>query len=561
MYYLGRLDDQINLSGIKLAAETLETEVAALVTLEPGHFALSSVEDPLRGETLLLAHDLQAAPHAGLLQAALVQVLAAHGIQSAAGQVRVMALEALPRTETGKVRRKELRRIWQAAEPAAAPLPQDGPALRPAEARIAEVWRSALGPVALRPESGFYDVGGDSLGAMQIGLAMEAQFPRAVVRATLEGRSLAEIARLLEAESPAPPPKDRALPERTVKSWAVNLTRGFMVIAVVMSHWMPGVWARLAPSLTDDPLALISRMGTPGFAIVFGLGIACFMLEGYPDNRFSVRRRLRFSILFVVVAMLVLAAIKQVLSLSAGHVPTPRSWGEVFFSVLGYYLLALASVPIWLRVLHGRVLMVAALGIPMLWAMWLIARAMLGADQWDSPLEWVRLMLVAKYSYFYMTALVLAGVVLGTGMMRSPDLRSFAPRAALAGAALFLGGLVIAHESAGLEALVNRGARFWSGMTGAMIYTGFAALFLGGSVWLVERWHALPGVLGGLARLLILLGGLALPVYVLHELVIPVKSLLVLAGLPGKAALALSMGGFLAAIGYGMVRLDRMYFR
>lgn len=562
LYYRGRMDDQINLSGVKLSAEALETEIAALVTLEPGHFALSSVQDPLRGEALLLAHDTVAAPHAGLLQAALVQALAAKGIH-AAGQIRMLALEELPRTGSGKIKRKELRAIWgerSVPEPAGALPSQGGDNLTPAQERIAEVWRSVLGPTTLHPESGFYDVGGDSLGAMQIGLAMEAHFPRPVVRATLEGRSLAEIAALLEVETSASETM-QSLPARTVKSWGVNIARGFMVIAVVMSHWMPGVWERISPHMQNDPLAFLSRMGTPGFAIVFGLGIACFMLDGYPQNRYSVRKRQRFSLLFVFTAMVVIAVIRQAIAAAAGVELTGRSWGEAFFNVLGFYLLALLSVPLWLRLLHGRVFLVAAVGVPSLWVLWILAGVIIGHDHWESPLEWVRLMLMAKYSYFSMTALVLVGVLIGSWMMAARDIGLFVRQAVLGGGLVLASGLIIAVETHGGRVLIDREAEFWSGFTGVVIYGGFTALFLGGAVWLLERWERLSAPLHLLAKLLILLGGVALPVYVLHELVIPLKSLLILLGLPGSLALAIPMAGFFVTIGYAMWRLNRMYFR
>ena len=112
LYYGGRLDDQINLSGVKLAAEMLEHELAELVTLGQAHFAITSVPDPMRGETVLLAHDAEAAPYAALLQAALDQVLAARGIE-AVGITRMLALEDLPRTGSGKVQRKTLRGFWE----------------------------------------------------------------------------------------------------------------------------------------------------------------------------------------------------------------------------------------------------------------------------------------------------------------------------------------------------------------------------------------------------------------------------------------------------------------
>ncbi|HEY0214442.1 MAG TPA: AMP-binding protein [Paenirhodobacter sp.] len=561
LYYLGRLDDQINLSGIKLSAEALETDVAALVTLEPGHFALSSVRDALRGETILLGHDTVAAPHAGLLQSALVQVLATKGIH-AAGQIRMLALEELPRTGTGKIRRKELRAIWDAETvlPVQGETPRAVSPLNPAQERIAEVWRSVLGPTELRPENGFYDVGGDSLGAMQIGLAMEAHFPRPVVRATLEGRSLADIARLLE-EDGVPISGEQTLPVRTVKSWGVNAARGFMVITVLMSHWMPGIWERLVPGLHYDPLAFVSRMGTPGFAIVFGLGIACFMLDGYPQNRFSVRRRQLFSLLFVFLAILMIALIGQTLRIASGVEMTGRSWGEAFYNVLSFYFLALATVSLWLRLLHGRIFVVAAVSVPILWGVWLLAQLVIGHDYWESPLEWVRLMFVAKYSYFPMMALVLAGVALGSWMMRVSDLSLFVRQAALIGGVLLACGLIMVIEIWGVGVLIDREAPFWFSFLGVMIYVGFTALLLAAAVWALGRWTELPLGLHLLAKGLILLGGLALPVFAMHELVIPLKNLMLLTGLPGVIALAVPMAGFLAAIVYGMWRLNKMYFR
>ena len=540
------------------------------MTLAPGHFALTSVEDALRGETLLLAYDAHAAASSGLLEAALLQVLAAKGIH-AAGQIRVLGVEALPRTETNKIQRKALRTLWaerhhkpEGGSTAALDKATGNDGLTEAQQRIAEVWYSVLGPVQLRPESGFYDVGGDSLGAMQIGLAMEAHFPRDVVRATLEGRSLAEIAALLDAETPrqAGPKK---LPDRTVKTWAVNLTRGFMVVAVILSHWMPGVWARLAPDMELDPIALISRMGTPGFAIVFGLGMACFMLEGYPDNRYSIRRRVTFSLSFVFLAMLLDAVVQEFLLHAEGEPMTGRSWGEAFYSVLGYYLLALASVPLWLRFLHNRVIVAATLSIPVLWIAWLLSQYIIGTEHYESPLEWVRLMIVARYSYFGMTAMVFCGVLLGTWMMREQSVSTFSRQAILFGGVITMLGLIMASRSVSdtidVTRLFDRDAPFWSHLVGVQIDIGFTMLVLGLSVLLVERWGKIPSLLRQAGRFMILLGGLALPAYALHSIVIPLKDLLVLYAFPSALALSCSLLLFFGLIGYGMWRLNRMYFR
>lgn len=284
-------------------------------------------------------------------------------------------------------------------------------------------------------------------------------------------------------------------------------------------------------------------------------------MEDYPRNRFSVRRRVRFSLMFVLGAMLVLAVIRLTLRISDADHLTPRAWGEAFFSVLAYYLLALLSVPVWLRLLHRRVVVSCVVGIPALWAVWLVVDRIVGHGYWNSPLEWARLMLVSKYNYFYMTALVLYGVLIGHLMMRAPDPRSFALRAIAGGGLLLAMGLIIVAETLGVDMLFDRMVRFWTGMLGAQLYVAFTALFLGGAVWFLQRWETLGPAVRFAGKGLILLGGLALPVYVLHELVLPLKELLTMLGLPEGIALALPMGGFFGAIGYGMWRLDRMYFR
>ena len=47
--HLGRLDDQINIGGLKVGAEALEQDIAAMAPGLAGHFAVAAVPDPLRG--------------------------------------------------------------------------------------------------------------------------------------------------------------------------------------------------------------------------------------------------------------------------------------------------------------------------------------------------------------------------------------------------------------------------------------------------------------------------------------------------------------------------------
>lgn len=558
LYYRGRLDDQINLSGVKLAAEALERRLGELVTLGQSHFAVTSVADPMRGEIPLLVYDATGARHAELLRAGLIQVLSAQGIEIGTG-LKLMGVENLPRTGSGKVQRKKLRALWEAHTDRTLKLPDME--LTPDEARIAETWRSVLGPVALAPGDSFYDIGGDSLAAMQIGLAMEAHFPRPTVRATLEGRTLAEAAASL-AEAPQETDSDAALPPRTIESWALNLTRGVMVISVLMSHWMPGVWERLVPGLGHDPLAFISRMGTPGFAFVFGLGVSYFMLHGYPGNLASVRRRMKVSLALVGVAFLLLGLTHMVIFALEDQPLDGLHIAYAFYNVLGFYLLALLTLPIWLRALAaGRAPALAALTMPLLWLFWCLCQAAFGASEVQGLLEWLRLMLVGQYAYAHMMPMVLAGILVGLWMQREPDPHRFARQALLGGGALMALMLILMAEADGISVLVNREALAWSSLSGAFLYSGFTTMFLGLAILVLYHWSGMNRLPRLVLKGLILFGSLALPVYATHQLVLPAKELLTLLGFSGAAAITTSLGFFFVSLAYGIWRLNKMYFR
>jgi acyl-coenzyme A synthetase/AMP-(fatty) acid ligase len=80
LWYLGRLDDQINVAGVKLGAEALEAGIAAMVPAAAGRVAAAALPDPARGEAVLLACEVgagaEAASLAPVIEAAARAVLA-----------------------------------------------------------------------------------------------------------------------------------------------------------------------------------------------------------------------------------------------------------------------------------------------------------------------------------------------------------------------------------------------------------------------------------------------------------------------------------------------------
>lgn len=568
LYYLGRLDDQINVAGVKVAAEALERDIRDLVG-GAGSFAIAAIPDPLRGDGVLLALAAAVGDRRELVVAATELALKRHGINQP-GVLRVMAVPVLPVTETGKVQRRALR-DRHVAEAAAAPAPGAGPApvaagLSAEEARVAAAWQAVVGAIPVSAASSFYDVGGDSLSAVQLGLVMEGQFSRAAVRATFEGRPLAEVARLAAAPAGAGPDAPAAaparLPEATVKTWAINATRGFMVLSVLLSHWGPGLFDRFGlMAAADRWFGLLYRMGTPGFGTVFGVGLGFFMLPDYLNRRASVAKRLRSSLVLVLAGLVVTGGADLLLQVVDGQPVDGRIVAGSFYNVLAYYTLALVGARVWLGFLARRGDPVLwALGLSLgSWALWWVAAAALPTP-FDSLLEWPRLMLVAEhYSIFRVSAVVFAGLAMGYRLARQ-DAAAGARDLMAAGAFGVALSLVAGFEAFGPGALTGRSGPFYGSALGAVFFATFTFLMLGGAMAALRGWGGLPRPAGALLRGLIVIGGLALPIYAFHRVVIPVKDILVAAGLHGGVALLIPMGIFLGLFAYGWRRLRRMYF-
>ncbi len=565
--YLGRLDDQINIAGIKLAAETLEQEINSLVSM-PGMFAVASIPDPLRGDGILLALKDTAGDRTGLIETAAQIALRRNGMAQQ-GVVRTIQVGELPLTESGKVQRRKLRDIYLAGQPST-PEP-DHPIvmteLTATEVRIAEVWQKTLGPVPLRPDQSFYDIGGDSLCAVQVGLGMEAQgFSRIAVRATLEGKELCEIAQLTDATDDAvsSPIPSGDLTKRTSEAWSINAVRGIMVLSVLISHWGPGVFARLGlEAEADAMISVIYRMGTPGFAVVFGLGLGYYFLPVFDEKRKFVTKRLASYLFLVAIGLILFAVVHFVKLYASGNTINGQSVAFAFYNILAYYALALATASLWLRILSiSKRPFVAALVIAgLMWILWLISSSLVRGPNMDSLAEWLRLMFGAgNYTYFKVSASAFLGIALGLWFSRQEDLAETAGILVRTSSLCIAGIVIISLEIWGVQAFIGRGGAIFQSFLAPLFYASFAALLLGVFVFVMLRWRTLGQTARIPLQFLVVIGGLALPIFVFHGVVIPIKDILLLVGVPGPIALALPMSTFLLGLGLAFRKLYRMYF-
>ncbi|PTD26108.1 AMP-binding protein [Sphingomonas fennica] len=173
LYFLGRGDDVINIAGIKLSPDLLESAVRLSLEeqqLDSGDFALLRRADPLRGDGI----GLVVTPATSMVRDQLVEAIASHaqalGV-NARGAITVHEVESLPRTDTGKIQRTMLATLLN-GKPAAHP----GKALRVDERAEPESFARLLETCLGRPvdpAQSFAGMGGDSLGHLQVALALE----------------------------------------------------------------------------------------------------------------------------------------------------------------------------------------------------------------------------------------------------------------------------------------------------------------------------------------------------------------------------------------------------
>jgi len=112
LYFLGRADDLLNISGIKLPPHLVEERMSELLQVTDG-FCVARIPDAMRGDGLLIAA-LDGLDRSDLrLREAAERALSERGV-SGAGAISIVRWPELPRTESGKPRRAEVSRRFSA---------------------------------------------------------------------------------------------------------------------------------------------------------------------------------------------------------------------------------------------------------------------------------------------------------------------------------------------------------------------------------------------------------------------------------------------------------------
>ncbi|MFL5542842.1 MAG: non-ribosomal peptide synthetase [Longimicrobiaceae bacterium] len=194
--FIGRVDFQVKVHGVRI---------------EPGEIEAALREHPAVREAVVVAHGAGrsparlaayvvpaagAAPNAGELRAFLLERLPAPMVPGV-----FVALDALPRTSTGKLDRQALPEPG-AGRPAlghAYQAPRDE-----VETALAAIWREVLGVETVGVRDDFFELGGDSFVAVRLMARIEKRFGRRLpLAALIEAATVETIARLLADDAGA----------------------------------------------------------------------------------------------------------------------------------------------------------------------------------------------------------------------------------------------------------------------------------------------------------------------------------------------------------------------
>jgi acyl carrier protein len=109
----------------------------------------------------------------------------------------ILALAEIPRLPNGKIDKNALPEPASASAKAGAPQPFSSAI----ELLLGEIWRDVLGVEAVRGHDNFFDLGGNSLAAIQVVARAQHLFGKEIpVSAIFEGSDLAAVAAAIQAQ-------------------------------------------------------------------------------------------------------------------------------------------------------------------------------------------------------------------------------------------------------------------------------------------------------------------------------------------------------------------------
>lgn len=186
LHTVGRIDDQVKIRGYAVRTSHVEQAIQAHVCVTA--LAVVGVDGPMQIRRLVCCYEAAEPLDDLTLRVALAREMPGYMIPG-----RFIRLDALPRTDTGKILHRDLPNPFIGVE-----IPKTK--FNGVAKDIATAWSSVLGHSDFGPEDDFFDAGGDSLQAMAMLLECEKATGVRTPFETLilDGASVASIAKRIE---------------------------------------------------------------------------------------------------------------------------------------------------------------------------------------------------------------------------------------------------------------------------------------------------------------------------------------------------------------------------
>jgi acyl-CoA synthetase (AMP-forming)/AMP-acid ligase II/acyl carrier protein len=165
LYLVDRIKDLIISGGLNIASVEIEGVLEAHPCVREA--AVFGLPHPVLGQEVAAAVVLHGAADARELQSSVRARLGETHVPR-----RIEVVESLPRTDSGKVRKQELRERFAATEPARDAAPPGSPA----EHAVAAIWLEVLGLDGVGIHDDFFALGGHSLAATQVVARLDDAF-------------------------------------------------------------------------------------------------------------------------------------------------------------------------------------------------------------------------------------------------------------------------------------------------------------------------------------------------------------------------------------------------
>lgn len=188
--YLGRLDDQVQVRGIRVEPGEIEQALLAYPNVRDA----AVLSDKSNGDVRLIAFFAAQAP----IDDAQLRAYLANRLPQAWMPARTIALDTLPRALSGKLDRQALLALAHTRSPNVAyRAPSETTAVT-----LARIWHAIVGGAAIGLDDRFILRGGDSIGVMQVQSAIEAEWGvRLPLTVLFDDRTLEQLTTLVASSA------------------------------------------------------------------------------------------------------------------------------------------------------------------------------------------------------------------------------------------------------------------------------------------------------------------------------------------------------------------------